>query len=99
MLNNFYAFKSANNKYAIFVSHLDNSQQESFYHEIPIGNYSVYNLLKIYNNQAGSWVDGEYNPFLNKYTFTKNRHDDKFIFIKSITANDFLGLPNDVLIL
>ena len=99
MLNNFYAVQSANNKYEIFVSNLDNSQQESFYYEIPIGNYSVYDLLKIFNNQAGSWVDVEYNPFLNKYTFTNNRHDDKFIFIKSITANDFLGLPNNVLIL
>jgi len=99
MLNNSYSIQQANNRYQILITNIDDVALQNISYELPIGNYDVYELLKILKNQLSAWLFVDYDQYKNKYIFSNIEHVDKHIFIKSISANDFLGLQNDVLYL
>lgn len=99
MLNNFYSVQEANNKYQLYITDVNDIALDNITYELPVGNYDVYELLKIMQNQLLAWLMVDYDQYKNKYIFSNMLHDDKHIFIKSVTANDFLGLLNNVLYL
>ena len=90
MKNEFYNIQSINNKYQIQIE----SSVINF--ELPVGNYNVLELEKILKGQLGTYLNVEYDTYLNKYKFTNDVLTDKTIKIISINANDFLGFDNMV---
>ncbi len=88
MINNFYNIQSINNKFQIKY------EQITANFELPIGNMNVLELNNWLNTNCGAFMTFEYNKNLNKLLF-KNNVLNKDIIIKSITANDFIGLINN----
>ena len=96
MKNEFYNTQNANNQYEIIVSNDDDTASTTYSKTIPIGNYNVIEFLGILKADLASLLNVSYDGNLNKYVFVNNILTNKKITLKSISANDFLGVENNI---
>jgi hypothetical protein len=93
MKNEFYNTQEINNEFNILIG---NSTFITYTYKIPVGNYSVLELLAIMKGMFENKLNVEYDVNLNKYRFMNNILTNKTIKIVSVSANDFIGFPNGV---
>jgi len=96
MKNEFYNTQDANNQYEIIVSNDDDTASTTYAKTIPIGNNNVIEFLGILKADLVSLLSVSYDGNLNKYVFANDILTNKKITLKSISANDFWGVENDV---
>jgi len=96
MKNEFYNTQKANNQYEIIVSNDDDTASSTYAKTIPIGNYNAIEFLGILKADLVLLLNVAYNGNLNKYVFVNNILTNKKITLKSISANDFLGVENNI---
>jgi len=96
MKNEFYNTQKSNNQYQITVLNNDDSGAIIHSKTIPIGNYNVIEFLAILKTQLSSLLNVSYDSNLNKYIFVNDILTNKKIKLQSISANDFIGIDNNI---
>lgn len=96
MKNEFYNTQNSNNQYQITVSNNDDTGAIIHSKTIPIGNYNVIEFLAILKTQLSSLLNVSYDSNLNKYIFVNDILTNKKIKLQSISANDFIGIDNNI---
>lgn len=96
MKNDFYNTQASNNTFQIIKKDLSDVVISSQEFKITPGNYNVYSMKDELNRLLDSLVIVSYNNTLNTYTYTRiYENANEKLYIKSITANDFLGYDNN----
>jgi len=96
MKNDFYNTQASNNKFEIIKKDLEDVVISSEIFQITPGNYNVYSMKDELNRLLDGLVIVSYNKTLNTYTYTRSYENaNEKLYIKSITANDFLGYDNN----
>jgi len=96
MKNEFYNTQNSNNQYQITISNNDDTGAIIHSKTIPIGNYNVIEFLAILKTQLSSLLNVSYDSNLNKYIFVNDILTNKKIKLQSISANDFIGIDNNI---
>jgi len=96
MKNEFYNTQNSNNQYKITVSNNDDTGAIIHSKTISIGNYNVIEFLAILKTQLSTLLNVSYDSNLNKYVFVNDILTNKKIKLQSISANDFIGIDNNV---
>ena len=96
MKNEFYNTQKSNNQYQITVSNNDDTGAIIYSKTISIGNYNVIEFLAILKTQLSSLLNVSYDSNLNKYVFVNDILTNKKIKLQSISANDFIGIDNNI---
>ena len=96
MKNEFYNTQNSNNQYQITVSNNDDTGAIIHSKTISIGNYNVIEFLAILKTQLSGLLNISYDSNLNKYVFVNDILTNKKIKLQSISANDFIGIDNNV---
>ena len=97
MKNDFYNTQASNNKFEIIKKDLEDVVISSQEFQIKPGNYNVYSMKDELNKLLNGLVIVSYNNTLNTYTYTRSDENaNEKLYIKSITANDFLGYDNNI---
>lgn len=96
MKNDFYNTQSSNNKFEIITKDLGDVFVSSQSFQITAGNYNVYSMKDELNRLLNGIVNVSYNDTLNTFTYTRTyENSNEKLYIKSISANDFLGFDNN----
>ena len=97
MKNDFYNTQASNNKFEIIKKDLEDVVISSQEFQITSGNYNVYSMKDELNRLLDGLVIVSYNNTLNTYTYTRSYENaNEKLYLKSITANDFLGYDNNI---
>lgn len=97
MKNDFYNTQASNNTFEIITKDLADVVISSQSFKIKPGNYNVYSMKDELNRLLNGIVSVQYNITLNTFTYTRTYvNADEKLYIKSISANDFLGIDNNV---
>ena len=95
MKNEFYNTQKSNNKWSLKLLNLQDEILSTFVYQIPVGNYNVYQFLDILKPTLDDrGITMEYDSYINKYKFTNNLTNMKYI-IKADTSFDFFGMEKN----